>query len=417
MVHIRLLLVLAFGLVAVFGLIQGPLAEAAGADRIDWPTEASTVSGRVEVRGTALSDGPSFRSYRLEFGSGREPSAWRAIGPERDHTVENGVLGIWDTGDLPTGEYTLRLTVFDEGGGETQSWVRVIVAAPSATPTPGRVGPTPTSIVTVTPEPEPIATPTAEATSTDEPGAQPTDEHEADAHAEEEVVARPAPPARDPPPMTGGPFRCPMLYYHEVPGQAGLAAQITSYLQAGYRPVPMGRLVDGLEGRAAAPPGCLVLTFDDGLASQMTGALPVLLRFRLSATFFVMPGFRDGAHRYMTPDHYRALRQAGMEIGSHTLNHASLPSLRRINFGAFLSELVDSKAYLEEEVGDTVDLLAYPNGAWDPATAEEVRKAGYRAAASTMRGGWQRPEDLFWLRRIRVDPWEAPGAVLARLRG
>jgi peptidoglycan/xylan/chitin deacetylase (PgdA/CDA1 family) len=160
-----------------------------------------------------------------------------------------------------------------------------------------------------------------------------------------------------------------------------------------------------------------VLTFDDGLASQMSGALPVLLRFRVSATFFVMPDFRDGVHRYMGADDFRALREAGMEIGSHTLNHASLPRLLRLNFGAFQSELVDSKRMLEQMVGRSVELLAYPNGAWDHATADEVRRAGYRAAASTMPGGWQRPEELYWLRRFRADPWEAPGTVLARLRG
>lgn len=208
-----------------------------------------------------------------------------------------------------------------------------------------------------------------------------------------------------------------MLYYHEVPGQAGLAAQLAAFSRAGYGPVPMGRLVEALEGRAEPPPGCLVLTFDDGLASQLRSALPVLERFGISATFFVMPDFRDGVHRYMSLDDIRALRDAGQEIGSHTLNHASLPALRRLNFGAFQAEIVQSKALLEEALGQKVDLLAYPNGAWDYATAEEVRRAGYRAAASTIAGGWQRPQDVYWLRRVRADPWESPQTVLSRLRG
>ena len=70
----------------------------------------------------------------------------------------------------------------------------------------------------------------------------------------------------------------------------------------------MGQLVDALEGRTAPPPGCLVLTFDDALTSQVSSALPVLLRFAAPATFFVMPGFRDGVHRYMSPEDFRTLR-------------------------------------------------------------------------------------------------------------
>jgi peptidoglycan/xylan/chitin deacetylase (PgdA/CDA1 family) len=129
----------------------------------------------------------------------------------------------------------------------------------------------------------------------------------------------------------------------------------------------------------------------------------------------VMPGFQDGVHRYMAPRDWRALRDAGMEIGSHTLNHASLPALLRLDYGAFQSELVDSKLFLEEEVGLRVDLLAYPNGSWDQATASEVARAGYRAAASTVAGAWQRPDDRYWLRRIRADSWEAAATVLGRL--
>lgn len=211
------------------------------------------------------------------------------------------------------------------------------------------------------------------------------------------------------------PFRCPMLYYHEVPGQAGLAAQLTGLLQAGYQPTTMGRLVDALDGLAPPPPGCLVLTFDDALASQISGALPVLTRFSVPGTFFLMPSFRDGVHRYMSPDDFRLLRDAGMELGSHTLNHASLPALLRFNFGAFLSEVVNSRSQLERELGQPITLFAYPNGSWDYATAEQVRLSGYRAAASTLPGGLQRPEERFWLRRIAVNPSDPVGTVLARL--
>ena len=211
------------------------------------------------------------------------------------------------------------------------------------------------------------------------------------------------------------PVRCPVLYYHEVPGQAGLTRQVSAFLSAGYTPISLGQLVDALEGKSEPPGRCMVLTFDDGLASQLTGALPVLQRFGIPATFFVMPAFRDGVHRYMTLDEIRLLRDAGFEIGSHTLNHANLPALLRLNPGAFEAELIGSRTQLEQALEQPIDLFAYPNGAWDAATVQEVQRAGYRAAASTQAGGLQRPEERYRLRRVGANPWEAPSEVLARL--
>jgi peptidoglycan/xylan/chitin deacetylase (PgdA/CDA1 family) len=206
-----------------------------------------------------------------------------------------------------------------------------------------------------------------------------------------------------------------VLYYHEVPGQAGLARQVSAFLSEGYTPISMGQLVNALEGKSEPPSRCLALTFDDALASQISGALPVLLRFSIPATFFVMPAFRDGVHRYMTLDDIRLLRDAGFEIGSHTMNHANLPGLLRLNFGAFQAELHGSRALLEQALELPIELFAYPNGSWDAPTAQEVQRAGYRAAATTQAGGWHRPDERYRLRRVGANPWEAPSAVLARL--
>jgi peptidoglycan/xylan/chitin deacetylase (PgdA/CDA1 family) len=210
------------------------------------------------------------------------------------------------------------------------------------------------------------------------------------------------------------PVTCPILYYHEVPSPRQFEAQVVTFMRAGYQPTRRARVVDTLEGRADPPPGCLVLTFDDALASQIYGALPVLLQYHIPGTFFLMPAYRDGVHRYMTQDDMRTLRDSGMEIGSHTLNHASLPALLRLNFGAFLTELSDSRATLESILGQQIDLFAYPNGAFDLPTASYVQQSGYRAAASTRAGTIQRPEERFWLRRIGASPSESAWTVMSR---
>lgn len=70
------------------------------------PTLNSYISGVVEVAGNARG-GP----FRLEYGSGLDPSEWIPIGGERGDEVMNGVLERFDTTGLGEGLYTLRLTV------------------------------------------------------------------------------------------------------------------------------------------------------------------------------------------------------------------------------------------------------------------------------------------------------------------
>ncbi len=211
-------------------------------------------------------------------------------------------------------------------------------------------------------------------------------------------------------------FSCPMLYYHDVPSQAGLDAQINALMRAGYHPTTVSAVLDALDGDTPPPPGCIVLTFDDALRSQHRNALPVLTRWAVNGTFFMMPSFRDGVHVYMSPEEIQEVADSGMEIGSHTLNHASLPALRRANLGAFFAEIIVSRSQIENLIGRPVDLFAYPNGAVDAPTAAEIESAGYRGAATTIQGAWQTSNLRYYLRRYPANPWEAPSEILTRIR-
>jgi peptidoglycan/xylan/chitin deacetylase (PgdA/CDA1 family) len=112
-------------------------------------------------------------------------------------------------------------------------------------------------------------------------------------------------------------------------------------LAAGYRPTTLASMDAAMSGLADTPPGCLLLTFDDGLLSQYQNALPVLSELGLPAVFFVLPGFADGVHRYMGIRELQLLAQAGFEVEAHTCNHPLLPRLARLNLDAFYAELQD----------------------------------------------------------------------------
>jgi hypothetical protein len=76
--------------------------------RITQPGVNETVGGVVEIRGTAKAD--SFQFYKVEFSFGQGGSEYHVIDDLKYTAVDDGVLVLWNTGDL-SGPITLRLTV------------------------------------------------------------------------------------------------------------------------------------------------------------------------------------------------------------------------------------------------------------------------------------------------------------------
>lgn len=101
----------------------------------------------------------------------------------------------------------------------------------------------------------------------------------------------------------------------------------------------------------------------------------------------------------------RALRDAGMQIGAHTLTH---PILARQTPDAAREEIAGGKLRLEALLQQPVTLFAYPNGVpgrdFLPMHAAMVREAGYEAAVTTAAGAANARSDRFQLPRF--TPWD-----------
>ncbi|MDQ6839900.1 MAG: polysaccharide deacetylase family protein [Actinomycetota bacterium] len=98
-----------------------------------------------------------------------------------------------------------------------------------------------------------------------------------------------------------------------------------------------------------------------------------------------------GSHRspIMGWDEAQALQRQGFTIGSHSLSHSILA---RESACAQAEDLTRSRRALQEHLGCSADLLAYPNGDvgdFDHRTVQASVDAGYRAAVTTIQG-WNR---------------------------
>jgi peptidoglycan/xylan/chitin deacetylase (PgdA/CDA1 family) len=83
----------------------------------------------------------------------------------------------------------------------------------------------------------------------------------------------------------------------------------------------------------------------------------------------------------VTRAHLHALRQMGMEIGSHTLRHHELTKL---DTNETLTELIQSKDYLENVLGEPVTSLCYPKGKFNQQVRALVAEAGYTLGRTTL---------------------------------
>lgn len=161
---------------------------------ISSPQSGQSVRGSVQITGSALH--PAFLRYELYFTV--EPGEnWVFIGEARTNPVSNGVLGAWETGGLPDGNYSLRLRVVRQDGNYDEGFARNIVVANTTPPTPtptdtpafdveATLPPpidsvvTPTPVATPTPAvveqpeiPTPTPRPSPSPTVTPDPGGQP----------------------------------------------------------------------------------------------------------------------------------------------------------------------------------------------------------------------------------------------------
>jgi peptidoglycan/xylan/chitin deacetylase (PgdA/CDA1 family) len=173
----------------------------------------------------------------------------------------------------------------------------------------------------------------------------------------------------------------------------------------------------------SSPAGSVVLTFDDGTASDRATAAKLLADFGFGATFFIVPGFL-GRPGYLSAAEVRELSDAGQEIGSHSMRH---DLLTRLPPRLLLEDLVRSKEQLEAICGRPVENLSCPAGRWSPGVASAAREAGYTAVATSRIGINGSSTSRYRLARLpvrrgtssrSVTRWSrGEGLAVARFRG
>ncbi len=148
----------------------------------------------------------------------------------------------------------------------------------------------------------------------------------------------------------------------------------------GYHSVTFDDIRAYFTSKRPLPNRPVVITLDDGYRDLYTTAYPILQQNGFKAVAYIVTGF-IGHTRYVTTDMILQMDRYGIEIASHTVDHANVAHISPANLAY---ELVQSKQYLEHLVGHPVVDFAYPSGRFDTAAEVALKAAGYSTAVTEL---------------------------------
>lgn len=198
----------------------------------------------------------------------------------------------------------------------------------------------------------------------------------------------------------------PVFAYHKIGADgdtysvppALFEAQL-QYLQSeGYTTVSLLEIAKAKKGKLALPPKPAVITFDDGYADNYATALPLLEKYGMKGTVFMVVN-DIGRKGYLTLEQLKEMEARQIEIGSHTANHlplASLPAEKKEE------EIAISKLLLEWKGLKTVFFLAYPNGSYDTDCGGLLKQNEYLGALTGDSGLNTFDTDPYYMKRVNV---------------
>lgn len=190
----------------------------------------------------------------------------------------------------------------------------------------------------------------------------------------------------------------PIITYHKISndrefglttqGLKAFEAQIFNLVSKGYKSITFKDLNNG----KPIPQKSVIISFDDGYESVYQNAFPILQKYNLTASIFIVANYLgkyndwesfaiQRKYRHLSKSQILELKKYGYEIASHSLNHYYLPfcsdkTIRR--------EVEVSMKKLEDITGDSVVSFCFPYGKYNQNSLKIVEEAGYKYATGNI---------------------------------
>lgn len=185
--------------------------------------------------------------------------------------------------------------------------------------------------------------------------------------------------------------------------------QISYLSKKGFSFYTASELVMHYKHHGKFPARSAAITFDDGWKDNFTNAFPVLKKYGVKATIFLVPSCigqttakvtadGEGTREHLSEMDILEMSASGIEFGSHSFNHKLFHQIseEEIEF-----EVTESKIYIENLLQKECRVFAYPAGFFTGYAQAAIKNAGYIAAFSTVYGAAEN-SDLYEINRIEI---------------
>ncbi len=170
-----------------------------------------------------------------------------------------------------------------------------------------------------------------------------------------------------------------------------------------YNVVSLEALSRLIKEKKKIPSKTIAITLDDGYKDNYTYAFPVLKKYNLSATLFIIVnevGRQQGDR--LNWDEIKIMQASGLlSVGSHSLGPDPLIKIK--SEIELRQEIFESKRMLEEKLAREINAFSYPEGMFDAKIRQLVIDAGYTLAVATNPGPKYPDDDIFALKRLRIS--------------
>jgi peptidoglycan/xylan/chitin deacetylase (PgdA/CDA1 family) len=227
-----------------------------------------------------------------------------------------------------------------------------------------------------------------------------------------------------------------VLMYHRITeGEAGnLYERSVANLEKDFKYLADNKIkvltfsdLNGIVTSGEMPDGnSAIITFDDGDHSWYTLVRPLLLKYKLKATFFLwteMIGQNSFLNWQEVEDMGNYVLPGGGHpfiFGSHTCSHAYLSRSRDgfaddEEYNAFLDyQMGESKLQIEKHTPGSVTILSLPygDGAGDPEIISAARRNGYKFIRTSVWGAIQNPNvDIYAIPSLPILDTTEPDLI------
>lgn len=202
--------------------------------------------------------------------------------------------------------------------------------------------------------------------------------------------------------------------------------------ESGFNVISFRDMINAINGEAKLPTNAVVITFDDGYESFYTYAYPLLRKYTMPATEFVITSWTEGLVELnkelgtLNPDEIREMYKSGLvDIQSHShAGHNYIVKDNKGGEGGFLAyriydsktngyedpesyrkrvfdDLLSSIPIIQKYTGVAPDTLCFPFGQYNSRLVEIAKEAGFKYFVTTQYGYNKENSKNIFIYRIR----------------